>query len=150
MKRICFVCLGNICRSPMAEFIMKDKVKTLGLDNEFYIVSRATSDQEEGNPLYYLAKDILDKNNIKYTNHVATKLEFSDYAKFDYFICMDESNVRNVLRIFNGDKDKKVRKLLSRDVLDPWVTRNFQDAYNDILKGVEKLMIEFGDVKYEK
>ena len=140
MIKICFVCLGNICRSPMAEFIMKDKVKRLGLENEYYIVSRATSNEEEGNPLYYLAKDILDKNNIKYTNHVATKLEYSDYEMFDYFICMDESNVRNVLRIFNGDKDKKIRKLLNRDVLDPWVTRNFSDAYNDIENGINDLL----------
>jgi len=139
MKKICFVCLGNICRSPMAEFIMKDKVKKLGLDNEYLIVSRATSNQEEGNPLYYLAKDILDKNNIPYTNHVATKLEYSDYEKYDMFICMDESNLRNTLRIFNEDKNNKVKKLLDRDVLDPWVTRNFQDAYNDIENGINNL-----------
>lgn len=140
MKKICFVCLGNICRSPMAEFIMKDKVKKLGLENNFYIVSRATSNQEEGNPLYYLAKDILDKNNIEYKSHIATVLEYRDYELYDEFICMDESNVRDFLRIFNGDKDKKVRKLLNRDVLDPWVTRNFQDAFDDINNGIELLL----------
>ena len=139
MKKICFVCLGNICRSPMAEFIMKDKVKKLGLDNDYLIVSRATSNQEEGNPLYYLAKDILDKNSIPYTNHVATKLEYSDYEKYDMFICMDESNLRNTLKIFSEDKNSKVKKLLDRDVLDPWVTRNFQDAYNDIENGINNL-----------
>ena len=109
MKKICFVCLGNICRSPMAEFIMKDKVKKLGLENDFCIVSRATSNQEEGNPLYYLAKDILDKNNIEYTSHIATVLKYSDYELYDEFICMDESNVRDILSIFNSDKDKKVK-----------------------------------------
>lgn len=139
MIKICFVCLGNICRSPMAEFIMKDKVKELNIENEFIIASRATSYEEQGNPMHNGAKKELEINNIPYSNHTATRLEKDDYSKFDYFICMDDSNIRNIKYIFE-DKDNKVKKLLDRDVKDPWYTGNFKETYNDLSKGIDNLL----------
>ena len=138
MIRICFVCLGNICRSPMAEFIMKDKVERLGLSDKFLIESRATSYEESGNDMHYEAKEMLDLNNVHYTKRCATRVEESDFDKFDYFICMDSSNVRNLSRIL-GD-DSKISMLLSTDVADPWYTGNFRVTYNDLDKGIDNLI----------
>lgn len=143
MIRICFVCLGNICRSPMAEFIMKDKVKKLGLSDKFYIESRATSYEEEGNDMYPLAKEMLDSKNISYTRHYAKRLVMSDYSKFDLFVCMEDSNIRNVSYIFN-DTDNKVVKLLDRDIADPWYTGNFISTYNDLVEGIDLLIKRIG------
>ena len=140
MIKICFVCLGNICRSPMAEFILKDKVKRMNLENEFLIVSRATSYEEVGNSMHYGTKEILDNNNIPYTNHTATRLNKDDYDKYDYFICMDDSNIKNTLKIFNVDPDNKIIKLLDEDVKDPWYTGNFIETYNDINYGINRLI----------
>ena len=137
MINICFVCLGNICRSPMAEFIMKDKVKKLGLEKYFYITSRATSYEEEGNDIYPPAKEMLDKMGISYDRHFSKRLERSDYDKFDYFICMEDANMRNIKYIFE-DRDKKVFKLLDRDIKDPWYSGNFLDTYNDLDEGDRK------------
>ena len=134
MIRICFVCLGNICRSPMAEFIMKDKVKKLGLSDKFYIESRATSYEEEGADLYYLAMEKLRRENIPFTRHYAKRLEKTDYELFDEFYCMEDSNIREVIRIL-GASDK-VNKLLTRDIADPWYTGNFDDTYNDLIEGI--------------
>ena len=133
--RICFVCLGNICRSPMAEFIMKDKVKLLGREKEFIIESRGTSYEEEGNDMYPPAKRMLDSKGIPYTRHYAKRLEESDYNKFDLFICMEEANIRNISYIFD-DPDNKVIKLLDRDISDPWYTGNFISTYNDLCEGI--------------
>ena len=141
MINICFVCLGNICRSPMAEFIMKDKVKKLGLEKYFYITSRATSYEEEGNDIYPPAKEMLDKMGISYDRHFSKRLESSDYDKFDYFICMEDANTRNIKYIFE-DRDKKVFKLLDRDIRDPWYSGNFLDTYNDLDEGINKLINE--------
>lgn len=143
MIRICFVCLGNICRSPMAEFIMKDKVKKLGLTDKFHIESRATSYEEEGNDMYPLAKEMLDSKNISYTRHYAKRLVMSDYSKFDLFVCMEDSNIRNVSCIFN-DTDNKVVKLLDRDIADPWYTGNFISTYNDLVEGIDLLIKRIG------
>lgn len=137
--RICFVCLGNICRSPMAEFIMKDKVKKLGLEKNFHIESRATSYEEEGNDMYPPAKRMLDSMNIPYTRHYAKRLELEDYNKFDLFVCMEDANIRNVSYIFE-DTDKKVIKLLDRNISDPWYTGNFISTYNDLVDGIDKLI----------
>lgn len=139
MIRICFVCLGNICRSPMAEFIMKEKVRKLGLSAEFLIESRATSYEEEGNDMYPAAKRKLDSCLIPYTKHVARRLELEDYQKFDYFICMERANVRNVRYIFD-DKLGKVQLLLDRDIADPWYSGNFDATYNDLNEGIDKLI----------
>ena len=139
MTRICFVCLGNICRSPMAEFIMKDIVKNRGLTS-YYIESRGTSYEEEGNDIYPPAKRLLDSKNIEYNSHKATRLEKDDYNKFDYFICMEDSNINNCLRIFGEDKDNKIKKLLIRDISDPWYTGNFSKTYDDLVEGINNLL----------
>lgn len=138
MIRICFVCLGNICRSPMAEFVMKDKVNKLGISDKFIIDSRATSYEESGNDIHYGTKEILDLNNIPYSKRKATRVEKSDLDKYDYFICMDSSNVRNLSYIL-GDSSK-ISMLLDRDVADPWYTGNFKVTYDDINKGIDDLI----------
>lgn len=148
MIRICFVCLGNICRSPMAEFIMKEKVRKLNLQNQFIIDSRATSYEEQGNPIHKGTITKLEEHNIPYNNHIATRLEISDYNRYDYFICMDNSNINNTKRIFGEDPENKIFRLLDitdlkRDVLDPWYTGNFTDTYNDIDMGIDKLLEYF-------
>lgn len=140
MIKICFVCLGNICRSPMAEFIMKDKIKKLNLEDKYYIESRATSYEEEGNDMHIGAKEILNLNNISYTKHKAKRLEIDDYQKFDYFICMDDSNVRNTINIFENDDFNKVFKLNKENVKDPWYTGNFNETYNDLNEGIDKFL----------
>jgi len=140
MIKICFVCLGNICRSPMAEFVLKDKVKKLNLENKFLIVSRATSYEEAGNSMHRGTKEMLNKKNIPYTEHIATRLEIDDYNKYDYFICMDESNIINTLRIFKTDPYNKIIKLNKEDVKDPWYTGNFIETYEDIDEGTDKLL----------
>ena len=99
MIKICFICLGNICRSPMAEFVLKDKVKKMNLEKKFLIVSRATSYEESGNHMHRGTKEILNKNNIPYTNHVSTRLEKEDYSKYDYFICMDDIDDKEILSL---------------------------------------------------
>lgn len=149
MINICFVCLGNICRSPMAEFIMKDKVKKLGLEKYFYITSRATSYEEEGNDIYPPAKEMLDKMGISYDRHFSKRLESTDYDKFDYFICMEDANTRNIKYIFE-DRDKKVFKLLDRDIRDPWYSGNFLDTYNDLDEGINKLINDLMEKYYGK
>lgn len=147
---ILFVCLGNICRSAMAEFIMKDKIKRYGAENAFEIASAATSDEEYGNPIYPPAQRILREHGVYFdpwkTSRTLTK---EDYAHYDYIIGMDESNRRNILRIIQGDPDHKVSLLLEhtdhpRAVADPWYTRNFQATWEDIECGCEALCREFG------
>ena len=140
MKRICFVCLGNICRSPMAEFVMKDKVKKLGKEDEFIIESRATSYEEEGNDIDPPVKELLKEKKIPYTYHEAKRLEKEEEDNFDYFIGMDENNMKNIKRIISDGS--KIKKLLSRDILDPWYTRDFEKAYQDIQEGINRLLEE--------
>lgn len=144
-----FVCLGNICRSPMAEFVFKKMLADKGLQKEFFVCSSATSTEEIGNPVYPPARRELLKHSISCEGKRAVQLKKSDYDTYDYFICMDDSNVRNILRIFGDDKDNKVSKLLQwadseKSVADPWYTGNFEVTYNDIVTGcmaiIEKLM----------
>ncbi|MBE7089839.1 MAG: low molecular weight phosphotyrosine protein phosphatase [Clostridiales bacterium] len=142
MIRIMFVCYGNICRSPMAEFLMKDFVKKKGLEDKFYIKSSATSYEEIGHRVYGGTRVILDRLGIDYSGKVAEKLYADDYDNFDYFIGMDESNRRNMVRQLNGDKEGKVSLLLDytknpREVADPWYTRDFDLTYRDITEGIE-------------
>ncbi|MBQ9782754.1 MAG: low molecular weight phosphotyrosine protein phosphatase, partial [Clostridia bacterium] len=130
MKRIMFVCLGNICRSPMAEFLMKDLLKKKNLQDDFYISSSATSTYEIGNPVHYGTKRILDKLGIDCSKKRAVLLTKSDYDKYDLFIGMDESNRRSMIRLFDGDKQNKVKLLLDytnnpRSVADPYYTGGF-------------------------
>lgn len=135
-----FVCHGNICRSPMAEFLFKDLVKKEGLENEFFITSCATSREEIGNPIHYGTKEILYKYKIKFDDHRAIQLTKGDYNKFDYIIGMDSFNIKNIFRIIGADPQNKVYKLLDfcggGDVKDPWYTGNFNETYADITKGL--------------
>lgn len=140
MIKVLFVCLGNICRSPMAEYVFKDMVKKKCLEKQFYISSAATSYEEIGNDMHYGTKDKLDEVGIPYTKHKARRIEKQDYEKFDYIIGMEESNLRNILRIVGNDKDNKIYKLLDfsknpRDIADPWYTGNFTVTYKDIVEG---------------
>ena len=148
MKRIMFVCHGNICRSPMAEFIFRDLGRTKGLDSHCFAASCATSTEEirngVGNPVYPPAKRELYRHGIECGEKRAVQLKKSDYEKYDLFLCMDQYNLRNALRILNGDPEGKVRKLLDfadgSDVADPWYTDRFDVAYSDILRGCQALL----------
>ena len=150
MIKIAFVCHGNICRSPMAEFVFKNMVTISGLENACHIVSRATSDEEiwrgVGNPIHEGTVEIFNKYNIPYDKSKrAIQLTRDDYEKFDLFIGMDFANVRNMHRIFGSDPDSKIIRLLDltdekRDVADPWYTGNFEATWQDINKGCEALI----------
>lgn len=140
MIKVMFVCLGNICRSPMAEFVLKDIVKKQGLEKEFYIKSSATSSEEIGNDIHYGTRDKLIQNGISFTKRKAVKLRAEDYKKYDYIIGMEKSNVINIKRIAGEDVDDKIYRLLDfsdtpRDIADPWYTGNFEITFNDIVEG---------------
>ena len=153
MHRIMFVCHGNICRSPMAEFILKDMVSRLGIADEFVIVSSATSTEEifrgEGNPVYPPAREELAKHGISCEGKRAVQLQMSDYGKYDLFIGMDSANIRNMTRMLGGDPDGKIRKLMDYvgggDVADPWYSGNFQVTYRDIYNGCTALLEKIRD-----
>ena len=149
MTRILFVCHGNICRSPMAEFIMKDLVEKAGLSNQFQISSAATSTEEIwngiGNPVYPPARQKLAEHNISCEGKRAVQLQRSDYVKYDYLIGMDSTNIRNMHRMLGGDPEGKIAKLLSfagseRDISDPWYTGDFETTYRDVIEGCESLL----------
>ena len=153
MVRIMFVCHGNICRSPMAEFILKDMVRKKGIKENFLIASSATSTEEiwggRGNPVYPPAKAELKKHGISCEGKTAVQLKKEDYEKYDYFLCMDSMNYRNILRIFGSDKDEKVRKLMTftsrgGEVADPWYSGDFSTAYRDIYDGCVGILKELG------
>ena len=140
MIKVMFVCLGNICRSPMAEFVLKDMVKKQGLEKEFYIKSSATSSEEIGNDIHYGTRDKLIQNGISFTKRKAVNLRAEDYKKYDYIIRMEKSNVINIKRIVGEDIDDKIYRLLDfsdtpRDIADPWYTGNFEITFNDIVEG---------------
>ena len=148
MIKIMFVCLGNICRSPMAEFLMKDLIQKKGVEDKFLIKSSATSNEEEGNPVHYGTARVLDKYGIDYSKKRAVKLTAKDYGEFDYFIGMEYANMRNMERIFNGDPEGKISLIMDytdmpKDVADPWYTGNFDATERDILKGVQGIYKHF-------
>lgn len=145
--RILFVCHGNICRSPMAEFVMKDLVKKAGLEDEFYIESAATSTEEIGNEVYPPAKRKLAEHGIGCKGKTARQMTRSDYDRFDLLIGMDEWNIRNMNRICGGDAEGKIHMLLDYtdrpgDVADPWYTGNFDATWRDVLEGCEGILEE--------
>lgn len=148
MKKILFVCHGNICRSPMAEFIMKDIVKKAGMDNQFHIESAATSTEEIGNSVYPPARRKLAEHGISCEGKTARQMTRSDYDRFDLLVGMDEWNIRNMKRIAGGDPDRKIFKMLdftSRhgDVADPWYTGNFDATWRDCLEGCEMIFQQY-------
>ena len=145
MIKIMFVCLGNICRSPMAEFIFKDMIDKKGLTSNFKINSAATSYEEMGNDIHYGAREKLIQKGIPFTKRKAIRIEPEDYKKFDYIIGMEESNIRNIKRIVGNDSENKICRLLDyserpRDIADPWYTGNFEETYNDIVEGLKGLI----------
>ena len=149
MKRIMFVCHGNICRSPMAEFIMKDMVSRRGLAEDFVIASSATSTEEiwngKGNPVYPPAREELLSMGISCEGKRAVQLKRSDYDNYDLFVGMDSMNIRNMHRILGGDPEGKIYKLMEftgrgGDVADPWYTGNFDVTRRDICEGCEALL----------
>ncbi len=131
-KSILFVCHGNICRSPVAEYILKYLT-----NNEYIIESRSTSRDEIGNDIYPNSKQTLIKHNIPFKSHKATQITKEDYDKFDLIVCFDENNITNLKKM--GFSDKAV-KLLDNDIEDPWYTRNFEKVYNEIYSGCIKLL----------
>ena len=143
-SRIMFVCHGNICRSPMAQFVFLDILRKNGDGDNFEVDSAATSYEELGNPLYPPARRVLDKNGIKYHITYAKRLATEDYDKYDLFVCMDERNIRLIKTIFPQDKDSKICKLLDftdekRDVTDPYYTGDFNSVFSDIRMGCQAL-----------
>ena len=155
MIKIMFVCLGNICRSPMAEFVLKDMVNKKGLSNEFYIKSSATSYEEIGNDIYCGARDKLIQKNIPFTKRKATRLTPEDYNKYDFIIGMEEANIRDIKRIVGEDKENKIYKLLDfsnnpRDIADPWYTGNFEVTYYDIVEGCHAFLESLDKKRKEK
>jgi len=143
--RILFVCLGNICRSPMAEFIFKELVRAAGLSARFTADSAATSDEERGNPIYPPARRQLTAHGVPFTDHRARQLTRADYDRYDLLIGMDPNNLAAMRRICGGDPEGKLRLLLSytgenRAVADPWYTGDFDCAWRDIERGCRALL----------
>ena len=145
MKRILFVCHGNICRSPMAEFVMKKLVSDAGLSDQFEIASAATSTEEIGNPVYPPARQILALHGISCDGKTARQITRRDYEHYDYIIAMDINNLRNLQRVLGEDKLHKITLLLNytdhpRDVADPWYTGNFEATWQDVNDGCKGLL----------
>ena len=145
LSRILFVCHGNICRSPMAEFVMKHLVAKAGREQEFYIESAATSTEEIGNEVYPPARRMLARHGISCSGKTARQMTRADYSRFDLIIGMDSMNVRNILRICGGDPERKVHMLMDYtnrpgDVADPWYTGDFEATWRDVLEGCESLL----------
>lgn len=147
MKKLLFICHGNICRSPMAEFVMKDMVKKAGLEKEFRIESAATSTEEIGNPVYPPARRKLAEHGIGCSGKTARQLRKDDYEKFDLLIGMDQANLRNMRRILGGDTAGKTRLLMDftgrpGEVADPWYTGDFEATWRDVKEGCRGLLRE--------
>ena len=145
MTRILFVCLGNICRSPMAEFVMKELVAKKGLSHKFHIESAATCSDELGNPVYPPVRKLLAERGISTEGKTARRLTNDDYSRFDYIVGMDQNNLRSMLRQFGGDPEGKISLLMDhtgdcRDVADPWYTRDFRATENDVDRGCAALL----------
>ncbi len=145
MTKILFVCHGNICRSPMAEFVMKDLVKKAGLETEFHMESAATSTEEIGNPVYPPARRKLAEHGIRCAGKTSRQLTGADYSQYDFLIGMDRANIRNMNRICGGDPEGKIHLLMDYtdrpgDVADPWYTNDFETTWQDVLLGCMELL----------
>jgi len=165
MIKVLFICYGNICRSPMAEFVLKDMVEKRGLEGQFEIESAATSTEEiwggRGNPVYPPAKEELRRHGIgqtpytDYTRKRARQVTKADYERFDYLLCADSNNIRNTLRIVGADPEGKVRLLLDftgekgRSISDPWYTDRFDEAYRDIVEGCTAFLDKILDTTHD-
>ena len=151
MIKVLMVCHGNICRSPMAEFVLKDMVEKRGIAHQFKIASAATSTEEIGNPVHHGTRNRLAKEGISVAGKYAIQMTKQDYDKYDYILAMDSYNIRNIGRIIGADKlqSPKIKKLLDfsdnpRDIADPWYTGNFDDTYNDVVEGCEAFLAALG------
>lgn len=146
MIKVLFICHGNICRSPMAEFVMRDKVYRAGMENCIQVASAATSAEELGNPVYPPAQRVLKMHGLSCAGKTARQMTRADYDQWDYLICMDSYNLRNMRRITGGDPDRKMRLLtsfvgLQKDIEDPWYTGDFTGVYDQINSCCEALLI---------
>ena len=142
MIKVLFICHGNICRSTMAEYVMKALVNKSGLSDTFFIDSAATSREEIGNPVHYGTRHKLEEVGIYCGNHKARQMQKHEYDEYDYIIGMDSANIRNLNRMLNNDPEEKLYKFLTfagsgRDIADPWYTGNFNETYEDIQEGCE-------------
>jgi len=146
MINIMFVCHGNICRSPMAEFVMRDMVTKRGYADKFHIASSATSTEEIGNPVHHGTRNKLNEVGISTKGKYAVQLTKGDYQKYDYIIAMDSYNVKNIMRIIDKDPESKVSLLLDfadgGNIADPWYTGNFNATYRDVVLGCNALLDE--------
>ena len=154
MIKVLFVCYGNICRSPMCEFVLKDMVEKMGIADQFYIESAATSTEEIwngiGNPVYPPAREELASHGISCAGKRARQVTRDDYSRFDYILCADTMNIRNTLRIVGGDSEGKIKLLLDytdrpgSSIADPWYTGDFKATWNDVVEGCEALLLHLG------
>ena len=145
MIKILFVCHGNICRSPMAQFVLQHIVATRGLSDRFHIDSAATSTEEIGNGIHHGTMSIFKRHGIPCTGHRARQMTKQDYVEYDYLIGMDDANIRNMVRIAGGDPEHKIYKLLeyagsNRAIADPWYTGDFDETYRDVKEGCEAFL----------
>ena len=145
MTKILFICHGNICRSPMAEFVMKELVRRAGLEDDFLIESAATSREELGNDMHYGTRTKLREMGIPFTRRAARQIRPDDYNRYDYLVAMDDENLYYMNRCWGGDPKNKIRMLLSfagkdRDIADPWYTGNFDQTYEDVLEGCQAFL----------
>ncbi len=145
MIKVLFVCLGNICRSPMAEYVLKDMVKKEGIEEKFYIDSAATIAEEIGNPVHNGTRKKLNEEGIECGNHKARRITKQDYEEFDYIIGMEERNIENIKKIVGNDTEHKIYRLLDfsnkpRNIADPWFTGDFDTTYHDITEGLKAFL----------
>lgn len=155
MIRVLFVCHGNICRSPMAEFVFKDMAAKAGLSEKFYIASAATSREEIGNPVHRGTKAKLKSVGISTEGKYAVQMKKQDYTEYDYLIGMEQWNIKNMMRILGSDPEGKVHRLLDfsdrpRDIADPWYTGNFEETYEDISEGCRALMEHIKEIGFKQ